>query len=547
MNETRADVVTGTSLLHRASVLAMAIRSCPSDPEVQAAARLLPDLRDAREFDPLVQMAELVCRFAPDNFEAKIMLVQGLIESGHLVTAIGVAEAALLGLGVQESEFHELSGLLGRANKQLYIDHTRASDSTRQQLLKRAWQHYAVSFEHDPAQHFWQGINLAALSHAAASEGLTTGWPSAPDLAATVIQHLDLLPADKRDHYWHATLAEALVAQERWAEAHIALEAYVAHPGSTAFGFASTLRQLRELWGLSERSDGLNLLQRFESLLMRDWVKGELSALTLKAGHVQRTQVAETDSAELQRQFGPKGAATIEWYRQGLACAASVAAIEEYLGVRFGTGFLVKGKAFGHPNPDELLLLTNFHVINSEMERTDPGFENIRVKFEALPGGMRELEVSGVIAESPTDTGLDYALLTLRGDTQGMRGLDVAEHVPAKKTRVYVIGCPLGQVMQISLHDSLLLDHECPETGCPPVPARRRLHYSAATEKGSSGSPVFDEKWRCIGLHHAGGKVDPRTGKVGLPRLNGGLTMIEANQGIWMHSIIEDARKQITR
>lgn len=547
MNETKVDVAVGTDLLHRASILAMALRSCPSDLEVQAASRLLPELRDAREFKALVQMAELVCRFAPENFKAKKLLVQGLIESGQLVTAIGVAEAALFGLEVQESEFHELSGLLGRANKQLYIDLTLANDTARQQFLKRAWQHYASSFEHDPAQHFWQGINLAALSHAAARHKQTTDWPSATELAATVIQHLDSLPADQRDHYWHATFAEALIAQERWAQAQAALEAYVAHPGSTAFSFASTLRQLRDIWGLSEHPDGRRLLQRFESLLMRDWGKGELSALTIPADHVKLMRDAETDPAELQRQFGPKGAATIEWYRQGLTCAASVAAVEEYLGVRFGTGFLVKGQVFGRSDPEELLLLTNFHVINSETERTGPGFDSIRVKFEAHPAGVRELKVSSVIAESPTDTGLDYALLTLCGDSTGLRGLDVAERVPALKARVYVIGCPLGQVMQISLHDSLLIDHECPDAGRPPMPERRRLHYSAATEKGSSGSPVFDEKWRCIGLHHAGGKLEPGTGKVGLPRLNGGLTMTEANQGIWMQSIIEDVRKKISR
>jgi endonuclease G len=32
-----------------------------------------------------------------------------------------------------------------------------------------------------------------------------------------------------------------------------------------------------------------------------------------------------------------------------------------------------------------------------------------------------------------------------------------------------------------------------------------RLHYRAATEGGGSGGPVFNNEWKLIGLHHAGG------------------------------------------
>jgi len=36
------------------------------------------------------------------------------------------------------------------------------------------------------------------------------------------------------------------------------------------------------------------------------------------------------------------------------------------------------------------------------------------------------------------------------------------------------------------------------------------LHYRSPTEGGSSGSPVFDNQWRLIGLHHAGSEQTPR-------------------------------------
>jgi hypothetical protein len=48
---------------------------------------------------------------------------------------------------------------------------------------------------------------------------------------------------------------------------------------------------------------------------------------------------------------------------------------------------------------------------------------------------------------------------------------------------------------------------------------------------------VFDPYWRCIGLHHAGGKRNPRLEQYGLPALNGANRTVDANQGIWIGSI----------
>ena len=39
------------------------------------------------------------------------------------------------------------------------------------------------------------------------------------------------------------------------------------------------------------------------------------------------------------------------------------------------------------------------------------------------------------------------------------------------------------------------------------------VRYTTDTEPGSSGSPVFNNSWRLIALHHAAGEQDPGTGQ----------------------------------
>jgi V8-like Glu-specific endopeptidase len=57
----------------------------------------------------------------------------------------------------------------------------------------------------------------------------------------------------------------------------------------------------------------------------------------------------------------------------------------------------------------------------------------------------------------------------------------------------------------------------------------RLLHYRSPTEPGSSGSPVFNDQWELIALHHAGG--------TDLPRLNNHGGTYAANEGITLPAI----------
>ena len=54
-------------------------------------------------------------------------------------------------------------------------------------------------------------------------------------------------------------------------------------------------------------------------------------------------------------------------------------------------------------------------------------------------------------------------------------------------------------------------------------------HYRAPTEGGSSGSPVFNQDWELLGLHHSGGKD--------MAKLNGKEGRYAANEGIWIEAL----------
>ena len=62
----------------------------------------------------------------------------------------------------------------------------------------------------------------------------------------------------------------------------------------------------------------------------------------------------------------------------------------------------------------------------------------------------------------------------------------------------------------------------------------RLVHYRAPTEGGSSGSPVFDDQWDLIALHHGGGN--------GLKRLDGQAGFYDANEGIYIQRIFDAVR-----
>jgi hypothetical protein len=119
------------------------------------------------------------------------------------------------------------------------------------------------------------------------------------------------------------------------------------------------------------------------------------------------------------------------------------------------------------------------------------------------------------------EPGLDTTIVELTGHPRAVEPLPIAKPLgpaAAPSQRAYVIGHPRGlNQPQFSLQDNILLEYN-----------DRVLRYRSPTEAGSSGSPVFDDNWGLIGLHHATGRE--------YPRLQGGGTH-PANEGIRLDAI----------
>jgi V8-like Glu-specific endopeptidase len=209
----------------------------------------------------------------------------------------------------------------------------------------------------------------------------------------------------------------------------------------------------------------------------------------------------------------------INWLLKGIQASKSVCQVVRADGLK-GTGFVLKN---GY-------LMTNFHVLpNKEKAKASKIIFDYE---EDLWGNLRKTSQFSLepddISLSPVDE-LDYAWVKIRDDQSnplsqwGRLELDTFSE-PQVNQPVTIIQHPLGQTKQIALTANKIIGINV-----------NRLLYMTDTEKGSSGSPVFNNDWKVIALHHAGKTeedggllVDPKTGE-----------KRGANEGILIGSIVQ--------
>jgi hypothetical protein len=174
----------------------------------------------------------------------------------------------------------------------------------------------------------------------------------------------------------------------------------------------------------------------------------------------------------------------VDFLERGLRAAGAVGRVE-HRGTKIGTAFLIA--------PD--LVLTNDHVV-----REIPALAQGGVRFNV---GLQDEDqwryFAELVAHSATEA-LDFALVRLTAPAGGAPVTLSAEAAyPAQPANILQFPGLTGGLMQVALRYNAIVHVD-----------DTRLYYVTDTEAGSSGSPVFDDRWRVIALHRAGIVDDAR-------------------------------------
>jgi V8-like Glu-specific endopeptidase len=461
---------------------------------------------------------------------------QALIELGSLEEALAVLEALATDPSCPPSEIAEARGLCGRAYKQIYVAQQPLPGPARKLTLSASVNAYLGVYTGDRKEYTWQGINAVAMLLRGKRDNITLVVAEDPLRLAEEI--LGTVSAPK--YHWDvATAAEACVALGRWADATRFMQAYVSHPELDSFSAASTLRQLKEVWQIREGGTGGDLVTLLQAAVLSASkpttapASEQLSApLSLGPGDLQDADTALRErEGLLEKFFSGDRPRSYEWYQRGIARARAVGRIERVTGEGVGSAFLVRADQLlgSHGSEDELLLLTNSHVMGKLGKKALRADETV-VRFEALDA-RRTFRIKEIVFESPSDE-LDVTVARLDA---AVTGVDPCPLTPAtepqfdarRPSRFFVIGYPGGQRLSLSIEDNLQVGY-----------ARPHLHYRTPTEPGNSGSPVFDSDWQLVAIHHAGSDV--------MRRLDGEAGTYRANEGIWIHAIVQAMAGTVT-
>ncbi|MGH8871090.1 MAG: serine protease [Acidimicrobiia bacterium] len=469
---------------------------------------VLEALQRHRQFPHVITIADAATAVDSITSAGRRRYCQVLIESGALHAA-ELACRELLDVADDPRERGEALGLLGRVRKQRFVTGGRPKD------LLAAIDAYRFAYAGGTDQP-WHGINLLALACRAAREGITV--PDAvdtPSLTTAILEEVRKTDPEVRQVWHRATEIEALLAsggdESAIGEAVAAAEQLAASRSVRAFELESLRRQLTDIWQLEPHHP-------------------VLVAIADQKLHLgARADVELPDSPhQLEKIFGTALPVGYNHLMRGLQCAESVAKITDASGEPWGTGFLVKGSLI-HPDFGETpVLVTNAHVCSPE-----PGVGKL------LPGEARavfdvtkSVDGSGLVItglecmwSSPPGT-CDVTFLRYSGPEAAItQPIEVAQ-IPQPVTEgayVYVIGHPAGGGLKFSIRGNDLLAYD---------PEMFKVHYTAPTEGGSSGSPVFNQAWQLMAVHHAGDSK--------MRRLDHPSATYQANEGITIKAIREE-------
>lgn len=239
----------------------------------------------------------------------------------------------------------------------------------------------------------------------------------------------------------------------------------------------------------------------FEQLVYARAVKVLGDSVAMPGSHSERKKLEQRIDQYFEKIHRDTDFLPYRFLEQGVERAQAVCRIVTDTG--FGSGFMVVSRKF---------IMTNHHVLPSEAvarEATaqfdydqDQQEYPVRLAPEHFFFNHRDLDYAiCALADHALPDSIRPIPLRLRS-AQVTRG-----------ERVNIVQHPQGRRKEVSLHDnkvSYVYD--------------KVIQYRADTEPGSSGSPVFNNEWQLVALHHKGW-LDPEGGAI--------------NQGVRMSAIVD--------
>jgi endonuclease G len=240
------------------------------------------------------------------------------------------------------------------------------------------------------------------------------------------------------------------------------------------------------------------------------------------------------DEVVFERILGQKDLMNVNFLEKGSVMARTVGKIvlKNSLGgpVGYGTGFLISPR----------LVMTNNHVLR---DNRDASFSHI--EFD------NQLDLTGDLLKSyaykldpdaffVSDKNLDVTIVALGPPVNSQRIFPIVWNKLVETEGKVIIGeymniiqHPEGRPKEFSFRANQLIDV-----------LTQFLHYETDTEPGSSGSPVYNDQWEIVGLHHSGvpkrnaaGKILNRKGQVWTPAMGEGQIEWIANEGVRISTI----------
>ncbi len=212
--------------------------------------------------------------------------------------------------------------------------------------------------------------------------------------------------------------------------------------------------------------------------------------------------------------------------------------------IPLGTGFLI----------GPCMLMTCRHVLSEWLAGVASAeFDYVRTTDgKEMPTQVHRLNPKKFYVASPEKSRLDYAVVYVEpvsatGSTLLLRGWNPipTPKQPKPGERVNIIQHPGGEHQQVALRDNQVI----------PCPRKHHMHYLADTLQYSSGSPVWDDHWNLVGLHHAGlARWIGRRGEILVERggavWNGVSPPVDdlewrANEGVRIADIVSDLKQQV--